>query len=133
MKHRFGSVTKKVIITLALFLPIKTNAETSVCAGRFMNSGQQVRVVIDWNANKVLVNNFKTFIENSVSYGIITGTYTNRLGQEIFSIIGYYRKVGTFIAQNKTAYGQHFFIDIAPLMCSKSFHHPFITRMYSSG
>lgn len=115
----------------ALFLIISSNVyanEISICDGRF-ESGQSVHVSVDWDNKNVNVNDFKTYIESVTAYGIVTGTYENKLGINTFSIIGYFPRGGTFIAQQQQQYGQITFTNFARLTCSKSFYKPFTDRM----
>jgi hypothetical protein len=105
--------------------------EVSICDGRF-ETGQLVHVEIDWDTKAVEVNKFRTYIEGSVYYGIVTGSYKNKLDQETFSIIGYF-KDRTFIAQNQNLFGQMSPTNFARLNCSKSFSKPFTNRMLDIG
>lgn len=119
---------KKALSILALLISTNIYAnDISVCDGRF-ESGQSVHVKIDWDSKTVSVNKFQTFIEGIVWYGIVTGTYTNKLNQRIFSIIGHFRNAGTFIAQNQDYYGQFSPTNFARLTCSQSFYTPFTDR-----
>lgn len=121
---------KKIIITTLVSL-ISTNIyakEISICNGRFA-SGQPVHVKVDWDTKTVTVNKFRTFIESVTAYGIITGSYMNKLNIQTFSIIGHFQNAGTFISQQQMQYGQITFTNFARLTCSKSFYRPFTDRM----
>lgn len=129
MKFQLKSATKKLITLFVLFVTTNIYAKTiSICEGKF-ETGQPVYVKINWDNKAVYVNKFHTFIESVVSYGIITGTYTNSLGIDTFSIIGHFPNAGTFIAQQQTQYGQITFTNFARLTCSKSFYKPFTDKM----
>ena len=120
---------KKTIATLALLISANIYAnEISICDGRF-ESGQPVHVTIDWNNKSVNVNKFKTYIESVTAYGIVTGSYTNKLDKETFSIIGHFQNAGTFIAQQQVQYRQITLTNFARLSCSKSFYKPFKDRI----
>lgn len=120
---------RKVITTLFLMISANTYAnEISVCDGKF-ESGQSVHVIVDWDNKSVNVNNFQTHIESVTAYGIVTGTYENKLGINTFSIIGHFPRAGTFIAQQQQQYGQITLANFARLTCSKSFYKPFTDRM----
>lgn len=120
---------KKLITTLFLIISSNTYAnEISICDGRF-ESGQSVHVTVDWDNKSVNVNNFKTYIESVTAYGIVTGTYENKLGISTFSIIGHFPNAGTFISQQQQQYGQITLTNFARLSCSKSFYKPLTDRM----
>lgn len=124
---------KKIIATtLAVLVSANIFAnEISICDGRF-ESGQPVHVIIDWDNKSVNVNKLQTNIESVTAYGIVTGSYKNRLDKETFSIIGHFRNAGTFIAQQQLQYGQITLTNFARLSCSKSFYKPFTDRMLNN-
>jgi hypothetical protein len=129
MSHQIESLTKVIIkILIALFSVNVYSNETSICSGQF-ETGQPIKVLIDWDNKTVNVNKFNTYIEGVTTYGIITGSYMNKLGINTFSIIGHFQNAGTFIAQQQVQYGQITTTNFARLSCNKSFYKPFTDRM----
>jgi len=86
MRYLLKSAMNKLVILFCSIYSTNIYVNTiSLCAGRF-ETRQPVYVQIDWNNKTVYINKFHTFIESVTAYGIVTGTYTNKLGINTFSI-----------------------------------------------